>query len=157
MAELIVSLPILLERLKDADVRNLSEAQISLYFDSLSVIIQSGGQISIEDVAKSIELLRDITAHLFEIMNLLTAELKEVKKKLERLEQLEANLLIGEIAISVEKEIVKYVLKDCPGVDKRYISIYQLDMTPYRPYNHQSIPLSEGEIEAAKKNWSYLD
>jgi len=157
MTELIASLPILLERLKNADVQNLSEAQISLYFDSLSVMIQSGGQISIEDVAQAIDLLRDMTAHLFEIVNALTAELKEVKKKLERLEQLEANLLIGQIANSVEKEIVGYVLKDCPGIDKRYITIYQLDVTLFSPSNHQSIRLSDDKIEAAKKRWSNLD
>jgi len=70
------------------------------------VICQTGESIDLIEVANCVVCLQDLTSHHFKMINKLETDLKEMKQKLDRLEQLEATLLISEIAIRTEKEMV---------------------------------------------------
>ena len=119
--------------------------------------LHTGELIDFVKVAFCVDYLQDLTEHLLMKVDKLETDLKEMKQKLDRLEQLEANLLIGEIASRTEKEMVNYILKDCPDVDTSYITIHQLERTLYGRWSCLSINLSEDQTKNAKQNWDDLE
>ena len=70
-------------------------------------------------------------------------KLHEMKNKLDKLEHLEAYLLIGEIASREEREMAKHILKDFPEINKSYITFNQIDMTINGTSQCPSIKLSQ--------------
>ena len=84
---------------------------------------------------------------------------KELKDLRENLEQLEVDILIGQLAISVEEEIVKYILKGT-GISTRYITIRNIDDALRCGYEHNSyskeIFTSREQEDKARQNKAKL-
>ena len=161
----LISLSELADKLNHTNRNDVSLEDGQYFFDCLCVILQGGGSINLLEVARCVDFLGDLTKHLFTKVDILETDLNEMKQKLnemkqklDRLEQLEANLLMGEIASRTEKEMVNYILKDCPDVNKSYITIHHLEKTLYS-YGRRSLStdLSEDQVMKAKQNWDDLD
>ena len=130
-------------------------------------VLQSGEELNLDEVAQAVDLLRVFTSQLFTKINCLESqvnnlqsELKVLKDRQIQWEKLEANLLVGEIANAVEKEMVKYILKDCPNEDRSYLTLYQLEQilaSVKRPGNHcETFQLLPDQIKTANENYGRL-
>ena len=130
-------------------------------------VLQSGEELNLDEVAQAVDLLRVFTSQLFTKINCLESqvnnlqsEIKVLKDRLVQWEKLEANLLVGEIANAVEKEMVKYILKDCPNEDRSYLTLYQLEQilaSAKRPGNHcEPIQLLPDQIKTTNENYGRL-
>ena len=146
---------------------NLTRDEFVLIMDSMTMYIQSGEPLDLETLAVVIDALKEVVVScLFDKdttfekeLEVQRKEMKNLKDKWEKLKKLEDDLFIGQMASSLEKEIVKYILQDT-GVKCKieYITIRDID-DALRGYVHshsKEIFTSSEQEDKAKQNKAKL-
>ena len=141
-------------------IQTMSLTELPGIVDCIILLVQSGGDVNLKEVIAS---LKNAMTHLLtrssglkeETLNILV---KDLQQRLERLESLERSLLIGQIALKLEKVLIDNILEDANG-DKRYMTLEILDdaVTYGDSLRHcRGIFLSDNERQLAKDKWDIL-
>ena len=121
--------------------------------------VQSHEPLEVEKFAVILDEVKYAVEALFEKEDTMEEELKYLQEKLEELQELEVDILIGQLAVSVEEEIVKYILKGT-GISTCYIMIRNIDDALRCGYEHDScskdIFTSREQEDKAKQNKAKL-
>ena len=136
--------------------------------ENIVSVMQSDADINLNQVAEIIDCLGNVVRCLLEQHDELQeshAELQvsiqDLDDKPKELEDLEETLLIGQIALKVEKVFVEEIMNGTNVTDLRYLTIYQLHsaLSNLGRGLHQSkdILMSQEEVYKAKANWKTLD
>uniref|UniRef100_A0A1X7UGB2 Uncharacterized protein n=1 Tax=Amphimedon queenslandica TaxID=400682 RepID=A0A1X7UGB2_AMPQE len=147
---------------------NITRDEFVLIMDSMTIHIQSGEPLELETLAVVIDALKEVVVScLFDKadttfekeLEVQRKEMKDLKDKWEKLKKLEDDLFIGQMASSLEKEIVKYILQNT-GVKCKieYITIRDID-DALRGYVHsysKEIFTSREQEDKAKENKAKL-
>ena len=135
--------------------------------EKIVVVVQSDENIDLTEVAEIIEYLRNVVKWLLEQHDELQGrhdKLQESVKKLEDREKhlvnLEEALLVGQIALKVEKVFVGEIVNGINVTKSRYITIDQLKSalsdSGWDPCQSKDIFKSQEDVLKAKENWSRL-
>ena len=134
--------------------------------DSVAVHIQGGEiEMPMDELATIVDALKEPIKCLFNDMDDLKKQLKEQKEivkelseEWKKLKKFEEDLLIGQMVSIIEKEMVKYILKDAE-IEIDYITIKNLSDA----LNGRTTPYSKGMFKSRKQemkaneNWARLD
>ena len=138
---------------------HVSSKDFSKILDSFKYHLQNGKK---EEVDKAVQLIEGITepiTYLFERVETLEKELEETKKELEEVKEkweslktLEDSLLIGELASTLEKEIVEKFLQGT-GVSPKHHTIQQIFIALQNEDDYMlPLTLKQKDIIKANKN-----
>ena len=108
-----------------------------------------------EGIHDTIKCLFDSTEHLEKELQDLQEKYTELEEKYTQLKKLEDCLLIGEVAASLEKELVKHILKGT-GVAAEHLTINQIDYA-LGGMSSRILTLTLKQKEEIKSNWDRLD
>ena len=141
-------------------IQTVPPAELPVIVDNIILLVQSGGKVKLKEVIAS---LKNAMMHLLSRSSGLKEEklnilVKDLQQRLERLETLERSLLIGQIALKLEKVLIDHILEDA-NVDKRYMTLEILDdaVTYGDSLRHcKGIFLSDNERQLAKDKWDML-
>ena len=118
-------------------------------------------EFDVNKVAIVNDKLSQVIMCLFDKVDSLEKETKELKQEWMKLKMLEEDVLLGQIALITEKEIVKCILRDTDVQQTKHITINQLEsvLDPARKCWQQSKQIFsfQEQIEKAIANWDRLD
>ena len=124
----------------------ISSKDISEILDSLTAHLKDGTKDEVDKVAKLIEDIKEPISLLFKRVDTLEKELEEtkkeaeeVKRKWESLKTLEDSLLIGQLAFTLEKELITIFLKGTT-ISPKHVTIQQIFIA-LRNENDYMLPL----------------
>uniref|UniRef100_A0A1X7T6L2 Uncharacterized protein n=1 Tax=Amphimedon queenslandica TaxID=400682 RepID=A0A1X7T6L2_AMPQE len=103
-----------------------TKEDLIIVLNSLIIYFQSGENLEVDKFAFILEKLKNVVQTLFEQLDTAEKKIKDLQEKVEQFQVGEVNLLIGELASSVEKKIVAYVLNGT-GISTDYITIRNID------------------------------
>ena len=128
--------------------------------DSMIVHIQSSDiELHSKEVAVIVDALKEPIRCLFNSIDTLKNELREIQKKYDKLNELECALFIGEIASHLEKKLVQIILNGT-SVSFDYVTLFKLDealTSSGRENRRTAIYISDKDKSIASKNWTRLD
>lgn len=138
----------------DIQLNNLSQEQygeLPAILDSLISMIENEDDIDLAKVAKLIESVKNV-------VNRLLQKIDGLEKRVKILERLHRDILIGQIALKLEKVLTDHILKDATG-DKRYVTLGLLENAINGDGSRRcrAIFLSDDEKQKTINNWSKLD
>ena len=119
--------------------------------DSLISLIENGDDIDLANVAELINSVKNV-------VNRLLQKIDGLEKRVKMLESLYRDILIGQIAMKLEKVLVEHILKDANG-DKRYVTLGLLGNAIDGDGSRRcrGIFLSDDEKQKTINNWDILD
>ena len=147
----------------------VSSKDFSKILDSFIFHLQDGKKDEVDKVAKLIEDIKEPISLLFKRVDTLEKELEEMKKKLEEtkkeaeevkkkwesLKTLEDSLLIGQLAFTLEKELIAKFLKGTT-ISPKHVTIQQIFIA-LRNENDYMLPLTPEQKVIIKENLKELE
>uniref|UniRef100_A0A1X7TZ23 Uncharacterized protein n=1 Tax=Amphimedon queenslandica TaxID=400682 RepID=A0A1X7TZ23_AMPQE len=155
------------EQLLSGKGRNLTQEQCGTIIDALTEHIRNGEVERKKIIAVLEELKELINSNFFnrldavekelkdqnEIIKDLKAKYEDLKAEYEKLKKLQDDLLIGQIALSLESKIVKRTLQGT-GISTRFITIKNIEdaLSGRKHYFSKKIFTTEEQKEAVQRN-----
>ena len=147
----------------------ISSKDISEILDSLTAHLKDGTKDEVDKVAKLIEDIKEPISSLFKRVETLEKELEETKKELEEtkkeaeevkkkwegLKTLEDSLLIGQLAFTLEKELIAKFLKGTT-ISPKHVTIQQIFIA-LRNENDYMLPLTPEQKDIINANLRELE
>ena len=140
----------------------VSSKDFSKILDSFTFYLKNGKKDEVDKVVQLIWAIKEPISSLFERVETLEKELEEtkkeleeVKKKWESLKTLEDSLLIGQLAFTLEKEIVEKFLQGT-GVSPKHHTIQQI-FNALQNEDDYMLPLTLKQKDIIKANKKELE
>ena len=131
----------------------ISKEQLEKIMDAISFTIcaEASDTPNLKKVYDVIECLRVTVRHLFD-------EMDGLRSRLKQLEALATDLLVGQLASKLEKEIVAEILRDTGVQNKYYVTLTQVeDALEGRASRRAKIFSSQEQKKKATENWDRLE
>ena len=123
--------------------------------DCFIFYIQDGKKDEVDKVAQLIDIIKEPISSLFERVDALEKEMEEMMEKWERLKTLEDSLLIGQLAFTLEKELVEKFLEGT-SISPKHVTITQIS-NALANKKDRILPLTHEEKDIIDANWNKME
>ena len=132
----------------------ISEKALSNILDSLTIHIQCDDNAA-EQVARIIQDIKEPIHSLFQRVDTLEKEMEEMKRKWESLKTLEDSLLMGQLAFTLERELVEKFLEGT-GISPKHVTIEQIFIALGKETDYM-LPLTPEQKDIINASWKELE
>ena len=123
--------------------------------DCFIFYIQDGKKDEVDKVAQLIDIIKEPISSLFERVDTLEKEMEEMMEKWERLKTLEDSLLIGQLAFTLEKELVEKFLEGT-SISPKHVTITQIS-NALANKKDRILGLTHEEKDIIDANWNKVE
>ena len=123
--------------------------------DCFIFYIQDGKKDEVDKVAQLIDIIKEPISSLFKRVDALEKEMEEMMEKWERLKTLEDSLLIGQLAFTLEEELVKKILEGA-SISPKHVTITQIS-NALANEKDRILQLTQEQKDIIDANWNKVE